>query len=314
MNGVTYDSNGDPINGSVFSDSTQPYITNYTQPAQQAQLVDSDGNFIDSAAQAQQSAVRSQVNTGKANTYTSSREAAQAYGSSQKNSILDYLSSFKNQQQGIDNKKINAELGRQRGSQGILDMIGRGVRSGAAMLNARNAGASSAGEAIGRAYGDLGRSQQSSVNNQYAMANRNIGQEQDALVQGRSDFNRNVNAGREAKVNEIAASARNALLTLNDQLVGAGLSDRIAIEQEKEAIRNEALQALAGLDADLGQVNSVSGLGDDAVREQAGSMNRAGQAGGDMFNFTQEAPLLQQGGPQYSDLPLYSYRRSSRTA
>src|SRR5882672_4329817 len=68
-------------------------------------------------------------------------QGAQGYHSS----ILDYLDQRRQQQNQIDSEAIQNELDRQQGGQGILDMVGTGIRSGGVQLANANAGTSSAG-------------------------------------------------------------------------------------------------------------------------------------------------------------------------
>lgn len=114
-------------------------------------------------------AARNSFNSGRTNIYDSARGAVQGTIGSQRNNILDFVDSLRNSQQGIDQGRIKAQLGKDRATTGIMGMVGRGIQSGATMLANRNAGDSSASGAIAKAYGDLGNRQQSDVNNQFGM-------------------------------------------------------------------------------------------------------------------------------------------------
>lgn len=254
-------------------------------------------------------AARESFNTGKSNVYQSATGAAQGFLGSQRNNILDFIDSLRNSQQGIDQGRIKAQLGKDRATTGIMGMVGRGIRSGGTMLANRNAGDSSAAGAIAQAYGDLGNRQQSDVNNQFGMQQEDFNIAQGQLGQQRASGLRRFGTDRDNTTNSIVESARQAFAALNEQAAGAGIEDRIAIEQEKEAIRNQTLSQLAELDQLAGGANNVKAMGGDAIRSEAGRMNRLGQGEGTKFSFTDQAPMQLQNGVQLGQLPIYSNRR-----
>lgn len=259
---------------------------------------------------AAQAAATSQFNSGRTNVYDTASERAGNTFRSQRNSILDFLTSAREGQQDIDRGRVKAQLGKDRSSRGIMDMVGRGIRSGGVMLANRNAGDSSATGAIARAYGDLGNRQQAGVNNQFAMENDDFNVAQQRLGTKIESGKRSFEASKADAVDSIVSEARSAFASLNDAAMGAGISERIAIEQEKEAIRQQTLDRLAGLDTELSKVNQVSALDQEGIIGQAGALNRAGQGEGSQYSFTEQAPAQLQGtGAQLGQLPIYSNRR-----
>jgi hypothetical protein len=261
-------------------------------------------------AAARQAAIGS-FNTGRANTYSGATNAASGFVRNQGNNILNYIDSLKASQQSVDEGRINAELGKQRGTQGVMSMVGRGIRSGGAMLANRNAGDSSATGAIARAYGDLGQREQSNVNNQFATDARQLDMTQEGINTGRNSAKRQFNLDNQNTVDSITRDAEAAFQSLNDAAAGAGILERIQIEQEKEAIRSQTLAKLAELDASLGGIDTVGSIGQDAARSQATQRNAAGAVGGENYSYNTEAPMGFQGA-QVGQLPIYSNRRNRR--
>ncbi len=261
------------------------------------------------AQAAQQQAARNSFNSGRTNIFDSATSAAGNAVRDQRGGILNFIESLRNSQEDIDQGRIKSQLGKERASTGIMGMVGRGIRSGGTMLANRNAGDSSAAGAIAQAYGDLGNRQQSDVNNQYGMEQEDLNLSQGRLGRQRESGLRDIGSAREGAVYNIVESAKQSFAALNDQAAGAGIEDRIAIEQEKEAIRNQTLQQLAVLDQEVAKVGGVKAMGGDAIRSKAGELNRLGQGQASQYSFTDQAPAQFQQGAQLGQLPIYSNRR-----
>lgn len=269
-----------------------------------------------------QLATRERANTGKTNVRTTASSSADTFKADQRNSILDYLSELEMGQKTIDNKRIDAQIGKTRGTRGILDMVGRGIRSGGSMLANRNAGDSSAVGAIARAYGDLGSREQSNVNNQFEMTNRGIGLEQETYNRNKESGIRTIGTAKDNTVRDIVGTASKSLELLNEALIDASLPDRIAIEQEKESIRQQTLAQLQELDTLLTEGGNFNGrefmgtseinpMGQDALMGEANKLDQAGTVRGNNFQYQTEAPM-QFRGAQMSQLPLYSTTKSKK--
>src|SRR5665213_242552 len=105
--------------------------------------------------------------------------------------ILNFITNQRLGQNAVDVQGQQNELSRIQGSRGVLDTVGQGIKSGGVVLGNDNAGSSSASEALARAYGILGRTQQTGINNQYQQglssvqnAQNNFNIQQNAGVQG----------------------------------------------------------------------------------------------------------------------------------
>lgn len=239
-------------------------------------------------------------------------------GISYNSGILDFLDSLGQGQKTIETKAAKNELAKMTGQSGVLGMVGRGIKSSGVMLGNKNAGDSSAAGAIANAYGEIGTREMANVGNQYEMGNKDI-----ALMQGQQDLQekqgaRKIDESKQMYINEMLSSANQAFSSLNAQLEGASLPQRIAIEQEKQRVKDQILNSLKGYDATLatGRANINPGSG-EARRTAAIGMRDAGVGlGADAFNFTSEAPMQMQGqqAPAGSGLPLYMIPRGRKAA
>lgn len=266
--------------------------------------------------QAKYDALRSGFATQKQNVYGSANDAAGATGEKLNRSILDFLDSAKVGQQGIDNKGVNNEMAKSQGVRGIMGMVGRGIRSSGVQLANKNAGDSSAAGALANAYGQIGRGQLSNVGNQYEMAGRDLQQQQDQFNVQQQSGVRAIQGSKNDAVNNIVLGARDAFAQLDAQIANASLPDRIAIEQEKEAIRQQVLGKLQQYDQQLtGGLAAITPTSLEARRTQATELADRGQAPEEAFQYTDEMPGQWQGtGPFASELPVFTYGRGRRTA
>jgi len=232
-------------------------------------------------------------------------------------SIADFLDSSRLGQQNINRQASNNELAKMQGVQGIMGMVGRGIRSGNVMLANKNAGDSSAAGAIANAYGQIGRGEMADVGNQYEMGNQAVQDAQDAFNVQQASGTRALQGSKEESINTIVNEARNAFAQLDAQMQNASLPDRIAIDQEKERIRQNVLAKLQTYDQQLTQgLSGIRPSDADARREEAARMARAGTSLGEgMFNFTTEAPMTFQGtAPAGAGLPIFTIPRPRRLA
>lgn len=236
-------------------------------------------------------------------------ETGDAYGSQYQRGIQTFLENARLGQKAIDTTAAKNELAKQQGVQGVLGMVGRGIRSAGVMLAGKNAGNSSAAGALANAYGDQGRRQLGSIGNQYEMGNQDIANQQEAFDIQSQQGARELQGKKDDFINSTVLDARNQLAALDAQIAGKSLPQRIAIEQEKEQIKQTLLQKLQGFDTQLTQGRAgIQAQGIDQRRERAAEMGRAGQSlGADAFNYTTEVPGQFQGtGPFPSELPLFT--------
>jgi hypothetical protein len=275
-----------------------------------------EGAAFDPNAAAQaaaRAAASSAFSTQRDNIFNSAGEAIGQAGNQLGSSILDYLGTLRNQQQGIDRQGVQAELAKRQGSASILDMIGRGIKSGGVMLAGKGATNSSATSALARAYGDLGRRDMSQVGNDYAQSQNDISTAQGNLNTDTSTFQRHVGEEKTTIINNIVSSARQQLAALDASIASASLPDRINIEAEKEKIRQQAVDALSKYDAQLSSgVAGVSPASAEQNRGKAAELATAGVAAESPFQYSTIGPVQFQGsGPFASDLPIFTKRRTA---
>jgi hypothetical protein len=252
--------------------------------------------------------------TQKSNIFSTSKEAAQNAGISRKSSILDFIEGLQSGQRGIDERGVQNELAKKQGSASIMDTVGRGMRSGATMLAGRNALDSSAAEQVGQAYGDIGRRELGKVGNAYELENRNIDMSQADFETQRQSGMRKFDEGKAQTVNSIVTEARNSLAALDASMVEADVPTRVAIEQEKNRIKQDALQILSQFDQQLAQgAGGVKATGLDERRRTAAGLATAGVAAENPFDVTTEAPAEFAGtGPYATELPFFTLNRTRR--
>lgn len=253
--------------------------------------------------------MRSGFNTQKQGILNSANTAAQQRGLEYKQSIDRWGLGAKQAQQGLDNRGINAEMAKSQGIKGVLGMVGRGIRSSGVMLANKNAGDSSAAGALANAYGDVGRRQASGVNNAYGLEMNQIGLDQQNLEAGNALTLKEFEDNKQTVVNTIVSEAENALAALDAQIAGASLPDRIAIEQEKQNIRNNAMAQLTQYDSTLAEQRAKANPIDaNARRTEAARLGSLGQASNMDFGYTTDVPGQFQGsGPYSSELPVFTY-------
>lgn len=250
-------------------------------------------------------------NTQKQNIFGSSLDAARTAGIGLKSNILDFIDSLRQGQRSIDSSAVDNELARQRGTQDVYSSVNRGIQSGGQMLTNRNASDSSAAEAIARAYGDIGRRSLSQVGNQYELNNRSLGEQQQILDEQRAAGIRKFGESKEQIVGNIVVQARNSLAALDAAMLEASLPERIAIEQEKENIRQQVLAELSQYDALLtSQAGAIAPTSQADRISEATRLGAAGRAPSTAFNFdTMPAAQFQNTGPFASELPLFTLNR-----
>lgn len=256
---------------------------------------------------AQQSSARNSFNQGKSNILGDIMNSGNNYLQTGRNNILDFINGLKTNQQGLDTQRSNAVLGKNQSLGGIQNMVGQGIRSFGVNLANRNASDSSAALAGAQAYGRMGNQQSQDVNQQYGLTNANLDVAQQGLDTGRESGLRKFDTEKEQTINNLTNYAQQQFATLNSQAEGAGIMDRIAIEQEKENIKNQLIQQLAELDA-RGQAATVNPMDQMAVQNKAAQLGQLGQ-GGTQFDFGMASPAQLQTGAQISQLPIYSNRR-----
>lgn len=304
----------DDINSGVNSalKSTSSFINNYLTPdtTQSTTTYQAPDPYAQWGGQTNYNNLVNGYNTQKQGIYGSSMDAARDGGAGLRGGILDFFESAKSTQRGIDSKAARNILAKNQGVNGVLGMVGRGIKSGGVMLANKNAGDSSAAGALAGAYGDMGRRQLANVGNQYEMGNEEINLAQTDLDTQKASFvNRKYGEGKEKVVNGIVNSARQRLAELDAAMTESDLPGRIAIDQEKEAIRQQVLGELQQYDQLLSQQNaSVNPTSMDQRREYAQQLGSRGtDLGADSFQYSTETPAqFQNTGPYASSLPIFT--------
>lgn len=260
--------------------------------------------------------MRSGFANQKSSILNSANAAAQQRGIEYKQGILDWGLGARESQQAIDNRGINAEMAKSQGLKGVLGMVSNGIRSAGVMLANKNASDSSAAGALAAAYGEIGKRQASGVNNSYGLERNQIDMEQANLGARNLLAMQKFEDSKQTVVNSIVSEAENNLAALDAQIAGASLPDRIAIEQEKQNIRNNAMSQLTQYDAELAKQRAAANpTSIDARREKAAELSRQGTASNMDFGYTTDVPAqFQNTGPFSSELPIFTYGRNKRTA
>lgn len=251
----------------------------------------------------------SDYGASSAQTNASINERIGSEGTKYGSGILDFIDQNRIGQNSINAKTVQNELSKQQGSAGVLETVGRGVRSGGVMLANKNASNSSAAEALARAWGDFGRREQTGVNNQFVNGQNSINNAQVEFGIQQAQGSRRLGEGKAQVINSIVGDAQTALSALNAQAASASLPDRVNIEQRKAEIRNQTLQALQQYDNQLTQgLSGIKQIDPNAARTQATSMRTAGVAATNPFNYTTDVPQsVQNTGPFASELPIFQY-------
>lgn len=242
------------------------------------------------------------------NSLKSASDSADAQGLTYYSGIQDFLEQQRQGQNKIDSAAVQNELSKQQGTQGVLAAVGRGIKSGGVLLANKNASDSSAAEGIANAYGQFGRQQLSGVGNQYAQGMNAVAAQQSDLDLQRSQGVRHLGENKTSIVNGIVADTTAKLAQLDAQIAGANLPNRIALDQEKQQVRADALGRLQYYDQFLTQgLGGIAPSSGDARRVQANQLAQAGQAPENAFSFTSQAPAqFQNTGPSAAPLPLFS--------
>lgn len=294
--------------------------TGTQRPLADAPTPSSTDPYAQYGGQSRYNSLVSGFNNQKQALFDSSAAAGQQAGRDYNQGILQLVDTLKAGQTNIDRQATQNELSRMQGTRDVNASVGQGIRSGGVMLANRNAGDSSAAGALAAAYGQLGRQQLSQVGNQYEQGQNGINNSQVDLGLQQSAGVRDLGFSKEKLVNGIVTGAENSLAALDAAMANASLPDRINIQQEKERIRQETLGQLGQFDTLLQQGNSQGVYGmapqsQDQRMAKANELANAGTAPDTAFNYTTQAPAQFQGtGPFASELPIFTFGRSRRTA
>lgn len=222
---------------------------------------------------------------------------------------------YNSQQSNINQEQTQNELARLQGMQGVRDMVNNGVQGGGVMLDNAGAGTSSAGEALARAYGILGRQQASGVGQQAAEGESSISNDQNNLTNAENFFTgTKMPNEKQSIVNNIVSAASQSLTYLNAMALSSSLPDQIDIANQIAQVKAQATAALSAYDGELASnVASNAPQTSDQTSSKAASLFAAGTAPEQEFNFTSEAPAqFANTGPSASSLPIFTSSQANK--
>jgi hypothetical protein len=244
-----------------------------------------------------------QTNVFRSSVNDAANQGAQGYGYG----VQDWVRGTNAAQQGLDAKGINATMAKNQGAAGITAMVGRGIKSGGVMLANKNAGNSSAAQGIADAYGKLGTQQMQNVNNQFGLAQNQIGLEQQNLNEGAAIQRSRFEDQKNNIVNSLITEAQKQIAGINAFAANASLPDRLAAQQEVDRIKGETMSKLQAHDAQFSNLKQAQNR--DQIRTEAGRLANEGVASTTPFQFTTQAPATFQGqAPAGGSLPIFTYK------
>lgn len=302
----------DPNSSQNFVNDMAPYANGgASDPTPNAAPADPYAQW---GGQTQYNNLVSGFNTQDQNIHSTSAESAQTAASGRHSSILDWLDQMGASQRFVDERGVQNELAKKQGYNSVVDMVGRGLRSGGTMLANKNALSSSAAQAIAMAYGDVGRRELGKVGNQYETQNRQIGLDQQNISINKTSGLRKFGESKDAAVGQIATDARNKLASLDAAMVGASMPTRIAIDQERQQIHDQVAGILGQYDTELNNgASAINPTSTDQRRATAFGLANAGQAATNPFDFNTQVPAqLQNTGPFSGELPIFSNTKGKR--
>jgi hypothetical protein len=302
INGITYDGTTGAIVGRATNVLGQQTPTQAPQRSQ-----------AEIQAENQRNAARGSFMTGRQNVFDTLAARGASEAGARQLSAQNALDTFRQTQRGVDQQRISNVMGQQQASQGILDMINQGMRNTNVRLSNKNAANSSAQAAAAKAYAAMGAKQQSAANNQFELQNRNIDVAQQGLTTSIEQQKRQREFEKTNLVNGLVDQARQSFITLNDAAAGASIGDRIAIESEKESIRQNLLTQLQEAENYFNAgVEGIQGMGQEAVVGEASRLRAAGQVAPETF--MAQAPTIGQGGQGGSPIFNVISNRRRQTA
>jgi hypothetical protein len=245
----------------------------------------------------------SQAQAARDTALGSARNSFGTLASGYQGGIDDLLQKIRTGQQGIDQSRENASLNKLRSLNDLKDSIRQGIQSGSVRLANGNALDSSAAEALAKGYGRFGTQQAGDVQNEYALANRDIDTNQSNLDYERESGLRNLENYKQQQAQQIGNSVYDRLAAIQDTAMSQGANGAVGdINAQKQQIINEALSQLQGLDQSLrGGVGGIQRLGQDQIDANAYNLLTAGGAAlpANTFNY-ETAPgvgAVQNGAP-----------------
>lgn len=216
-------------------------------------------------------------------------------------------------QSAIDTSRINNFANQQLGQKQVNNMVGSGIQSGGVLLANRNAGDSSATEAIAKAYGVLGNREMMNINNQFEAGQRDINQAQVEFdAQQALGLNRlKVESADEA--DRIVTQARDDIAALRAEQQKVDFPTQVDIEAEIAAIQGRTIASLKVLDNRLvTEMGAIKGIDNTTAQSKAMSNINAGNVPQNQFNYNTSPEVKMPGASPPSTLPIYTNRNSTK--
>lgn len=269
------------------------------------------------AAQAQAlAAAQANLEAGRDMVLSSGRFGLRELGNTFDTGARGLVTTVKNSQQDIDMAREGNALNRVRSINDIASMIRQGTQSFGVRLSNMNALDSSAAEAAARAFGMFGNKQRGSVQNQFALAGRDLDVQQGRLEEQETEGARQLRTAKDLEVDRIEREIVNQLKILDAEAQGAGLTTRLAIDELKNDVISEGVQRLNSLDQWLTQqLATIDPMTPEEIEASAYQLNQAGATGSVPAYDYSTSPLIDQSGgnigPGMVQLPLYTRRRET---
>ena len=248
-------------------------------------------------------------NNQLSNIGATANSAAKLTGGQVNRSILDFIDSSTSAQNKINQSAEENFANKISGNRAVGATVDRGISSGNVMLANRNAGSSSGGEAIARAYGQIGQRQNATIGNQFAKGQAQIDLSQADLETQMASGVRNISGGLDDSAAMIVEDARKELGILEAAQLEADMPTRISIEVEKQKIKQSVLGYLSKYDQQLTQgVSKVNPTNMDTRRDNAFASVDAGRLPEESFNLPIGAGAQFQTNSNGGDtgLPIYT--------
>lgn len=234
-----------------------------------------------------------------------------SYASKYGLSIDELVNQGRSGQSAIDTSRINNYANQQLGQRQVNNMVGSGIQSGGVLLANRNAGDSSATEAIAKAYGILGNREMMNINNQFEAGQRDINQAQvDFDAQQALALNRlKIESADEA--DRIVTQARDDISALRAEQQKVDFPTQVDIEAEIAAIQGRTVAALKVLDNRLAtEMGGIKGMDNNTAQSKAMSNINAGNVPQNQFSYNTTPEVKMPGASLPSTLPIYTNRAS----
>lgn len=163
-----------------------------------------------------------------------------------KTGISETMKAAGRKAEGYGLEQQQAEMNRIQGTRDVLGMTSRGLQSGQRMLAAKNAGSSSAVDALVKAYEQLGSRELGKVQQTYQLGQQTRDINTANLEQDINDYiSITLPNAEQTIINNIVESTRSRVSELRAAAVNASLPDLVNIDNEVARVKADAQAKLA---------------------------------------------------------------------